>query len=115
MSSLEPSNTPKKSIPSESEEEKSELSTPPHEIVYPEGGTRAWLTVLGAYDTPFFVDAAHSSYSPDFSYSSPHLGRPLRMPSSRTDDSISFVNAYGVFNDFYVRIYLSKSSSSQIG
>ncbi|KAF8352020.1 major facilitator superfamily domain-containing protein [Amanita rubescens] len=52
-------------------------------VDFPEGGTRAWMTVIGSFVFQF------SSYG--------------------------YVNAFGVYNDYYVRIYLGeKYTSSQI-
>ncbi|KXN82192.1 Riboflavin transporter MCH5 [Leucoagaricus sp. SymC.cos] len=52
-------------------------------VTFPEGGTRTWIVVIGAWLLQF--------------------------------TTFGFVNAYGAFNDFYVREYLNNKSSSEIG
>ncbi|KAK2460860.1 hypothetical protein APHAL10511_007330 [Amanita phalloides] len=51
-------------------------------ISFPEGGSRAWMTLTGSFIIQFC--------------------------------SFGYMNAFGVYNDFYVRVYLSKNSASQI-
>ncbi|KAI0309091.1 MFS general substrate transporter [Amylostereum chailletii] len=65
---------------------------------YPEGGLQAWLTVIGAVLVQFVCGCVLL----------------LTSKSSLKSTYTSYVNAFGVYQDFLVQDYLSDYSSSQI-
>lgn len=97
----------------------------PSEAAFPEGGVRAWTVVLGAYvnSCPLtgvifllggqLAASVHCLWVREMT--EVHYYDPSNSMIVTRYVSTRLVNAYGVFNDFYVRNYLNNKTSSEIG
>jgi hypothetical protein len=87
----------------------------------PDGGARAWSAIAGAY-VPSDIQRKLPSltWCAGFYYSLLVLGEPDRIQSFTIGrinlmPLCSYINSFGVYQDFYVRKYLTGSTPSEIG